>query len=302
MKMKNKDSRLLTALCLACLVGSAAQGEDAPKAARSGPAKAGQKRQAELGYNPGPGWNLAWSDEFDGTSLNAGSWTTLTSNWDPVTNNCTFGTGELEFPRAQNVTVGNGKLVITAERTSDNPHDSRCGAASFYSGRIHTKGKVEKTYGKIVASIKVPSGFGMWSAFWTLGANIQQVGWPQCGELDILEWNSNEPTWMKSAVHWDANGKQADWGTGASTGANLGDSFHIYELEWSASTLIFRVDGKMANANFNGPDTEFQQNHYLILNLAVGGNWYGNPSPDKIALPAGQKKTMEVEWVRWYQH
>jgi beta-glucanase (GH16 family) len=302
MKTKNVGSRFLTALCLASLAGCAPEDAETPEAPRAESPDVGQNGQAELGYSPGSGWNLAWSDEFNGTSLNTGNWTTLTSNWDPVTNNCNFGTGELEYPRAQNVSVSNGKLILTAERTSDNPRDSRCGAASFYSGRIHTKGKVEKTYGKIVASIKVPSGYGMWPAFWTLGANIQAVGWPKCGELDILEWNSNEPTWMKSAVHWDANGNQADWGTGASTGANLGDSFHVYEIEWSASTLIFRVDGKVANAQFNGPDTEFKQNHYIILNLAVGGNWYGNPSPSSIALPAGQKKTMEVEWVRWYQH
>ena len=195
-------------------------------------------------------------------------------------------------------------LTLTGERTSDNPMDSHCtgyGGRSFYSGRLHTKGKVEMQYGKIVASIKVPSGYGMWPAFWTLGGNVQAVGWPKSGEIDILEWNSNEPTWMKSAVHWDAGGNQADWGTGASTGANLGDSFHIYEVEWSAGSIIFRLDGKVANATYYHNETEFQQKHYIILNLAMGGNWYGNPSPASIALPAGQKKTMQVEWVRWYQ-
>src|SRR6185503_16010842 len=102
---------------------------------------------SELDYSPGSGWNLAWSDEFDGASLNGANWNVLTSNYDPVTNNCNFGTGELEYPRAQNVSVSNGKLILAAQRTADNPNDPKCagyGPRSFYSGRIHTKGKVEK--------------------------------------------------------------------------------------------------------------------------------------------------------------
>ncbi|WPB74915.1 glycoside hydrolase family 16 protein [Archangium violaceum] len=290
-------SSLVAASCFAAITGCAPETVEAETEAL------GTREQAELGYNPGAGWNLVWQDEFDGTAVNGNNWTVLTSNWDPVTNNCNFGTGELEFPRAQNVTVGGGKLVITAERTSDNPVDSRCtgyGARSFYSGRLHTKGKVERQYGKVAASIKIPSGYGMWPAFWTLGANISSAGWPASGEIDILEWHSNEPTWMKSATHWH-NGGQADWGTGQSGGYNLADSFHTYEVEWTASSMVFRLDGQRVGATYYHNETEFQQPHYLILNLAMGGNWYGHPSPASIALPAGTRKTMEVEWVRWYQ-
>jgi len=257
-----------------------------------------------LNYDPGPGWTLAWADEFDGTSLNSANWNVLTSDYDPVTNNCNFGTGELEYPRAQNVSVSGGKLILSAQRTTDNPSDPRCtgdGPRSFYSGRIHTQGKVEKTYGKIVASIKVPSGYGMWPAFWTLGANIAAAPWPRCGEIDILEWSSINPTWMKSATHW-YNGGQADWGTGASGNYNLADSFHTYEVEWTASSMIFRLDGGVvANRTYFHNEAAFQQNHYILLNLALGGNWYGNPSPASVDLAAGVTKTMEVEFVRWYQ-
>jgi beta-glucanase (GH16 family) len=267
------------------------------------PAEAIGQSQGELEYNPGSGWNLAWSDEFEGTALNTGNWTTLNSDYDPVTGNCNFGTGEIEYPRTQNVTVGSGKLIIKAERTAATTvSDTRCGSQqrTLFSGRLHTKGKVEKAYGKIVASIKVPSGYGMWPAFWTLGTNIQSVGWPASGEIDILEWHSNEPTWMKSATHWSV-GSQADWGTGQSGGYNLADSFHIYEVEWNANSMVFRLDGTYVGATYNHNETEFQQAHYLILNLALGGNWYGFPAASSIALTQGQPKTMEVEWVRWYQ-
>lgn len=259
--------------------------------------------QGELEYNPGSGWNLAWSDEFEGTALNTGNWTTLNSDFDPVTNNCNFGTGEIEYPRTQNVSVSGGKLILKAERTAATTvSDTRCGAQqrTLFSGRLHTKGKVEKAYGKIVASIKVPSGYGMWPAFWTLGTNIQSAGWPASGEIDILEWHSNEPNWMKSATHWSV-GSQADWGTGQSGGYNLADSFHTYEVEWKANSMVFRLDGTYVGATYNHNETEFQQPHYLILNLALGGNWYGFPAASSIALTQGQPKTMEVEWVRWYQ-
>ncbi|MCE9672875.1 glycoside hydrolase family 16 protein [Myxococcus stipitatus] len=267
----------------------------------SEPSPVASLAQAERAYDPGAGWTLAWEDEFVGTGLNAANWNVLTSNYDPVTGNCNFGTGELEFPRAQNVTVSGGKLILTAERTSDGPYDSRCagyGPRGFYSGRIHTKGKVERRYGKLVASIKVPSGYGMWPAFWTLGANISSVGWPRAGEIDILEWHSGAPSWMKVATHW-AGG---DWGAGADGGASLADAFHTYEVEWTASRMVFRLDGRIhATAEYTHNEPGFQQPHYILLNLALGGNWYGNPPASAIDLPTGQRKTMEVEWVRWYQ-
>lgn len=298
--MYRRDVRT-TLMAAGYLVGLVACGQDPAAGGAANPAVA--QLRSELDYNPGAGWNLAWSDEFDGSSLNTAYWTPLTSNFDPVTNNCNFGTGELEFPRAQNVVVGGGVLSLKAQRTSDNPADSRCtgyGGRSFYSGRIHTKGKVEGRYGKIVASIKIPSGYGMWPAFWMLGADIAAVGWPSCGEVDIMEGLSTESTWMKSAVHW-YHGGQADWGTGETGGYNLADSFHTYEVEWSSSTLIFRLDGRYVGTTFYHNEPAFQASQYLILNFALGGNFYGNPSPASVDLPAGASKSMDVEWVRWYQ-
>jgi beta-glucanase (GH16 family) len=291
---------LLLAASSLVLLNGCEPGTDGPE-----PLPLESQEQAEVAYSPGPGWNLVWQDDFTGTSLNTAYWNVLTSNYDPVTGNCNFGTGELEFPRAQNVTVGGGKLILTAERTADAPNDSRCagfGARSFYSGRIHTKGKVERRYGKLVASIKVPSGYGMWPAFWTLGGNISTVGWPRCGEIDVLEWHSNEPSWMKSATHWYANGAAQHWGTGANRGYSVADGFHLYEVEWTANRMIFRLDNEVrATSDFVHNEPAFQQNHYILLNLALGGNWYGDPPASAIALGWGERKTMEVEWVRWYE-
>lgn len=301
MKKANGFAALLALASFVTLAGCTAELADA-----EGEEDIASQEHAEVSYNPGAGWNVDWSDEFEGSSLNGANWNVLNSNYDPVTNNCNFGTGELEYPRASNVTVSGGKLIISAQRTGDNPAASQCtgyGGRSFYSGRIHTKGKVERRYGKLSASIKVPSGYGMWPAFWTLGANINSStnAWPKSGEIDILEWKSTEPSWMKSAVHW-FNGGQADWGTGANRGSSLADSFHVYEVEWTPSTIVFRLDGNIvANDTFYHNETELQQNHYVLLNLAMGGNWYGNPSPASIDLPSGVTKTMEVEWVRWYQ-
>lgn len=303
MSRQTLPSKFLALCCLTALSGCAMDPSEGNVPDADTPGETVGQTQGELEYSPGSGWNLGWSDEFEGTALNTANWTTLNSDFDPVTNNCNFGTGEIEYPRTQNISVSGGKLILKAERTAPTTvSDTRCGSQqrTLFSGRLHTKGKVEKAYGKIVASIKVPSGYGMWPAFWTLGSNIQSVGWPSSGEIDILEWHSNDPTWMKSATHW-YNGGQADWGTGQSGGYNLADSFHLYEVEWNANSMMFRLDGAYVGATYNHNETEFQQNHYIILNLALGGNWYGFPAASSIALTEGQPKTMEVEWVRWYQ-
>ena len=101
-------------------------------------------------------------------------------------------------------------------------------------------------------------------------------------------------------MHW-YHGGQAHWGTGESGGYNLADSFHAYEVEWNASSMVFRLDGRYVGTTYYHNETEFQQAHYIILNLALGGNFYGNPAAASVDLPWGVTKRMDVEWVRWYQ-
>ncbi len=238
--------------------------------------------------NAATNWNLAWSDEFDGTSLNTSNWTaeigTGVSGW---------GNNELQYytNRPQNLQVTGGNLVITALKESYN-------GSSYTSARIKTQGKKSFTYGKIEARIKLPSGQGLWPAFWMLGTNIDVpgVGWPKCGETDIME-RVNNNAFVNGTVHWDANG-QADYGQ---ISGNLDFSqYHVYSIEWDAKYIRWFVDGNKFNEfyieNGTGNTEEFQKPSFLLLNLAVGGNWPGSPDA---ATPFPAK--MLVDYVRVYQ-
>lgn len=179
------------------------------------------------------GYTLAWSDEFNGTSLNTAVWT-------PELGAGGWGNNELEYYRAENATVANGLLSITAKREA-------YGGMSFTSARLKTQDKFTVQYGKLVARIKMPEGYGMWPAFWLLGNNISSVGWPQCGEIDIAEMaggqggNVGNQT-LYGTLHWEQGG-HAMYGKTYNLGQNLSAGFHDYEAEWDAATLVMRIDG-----------------------------------------------------------
>ncbi len=244
-------------------------------------------------YSTGNGWNLnylniyqanlAWNDEFDGSTLN-------TSNWTYDTGAGGWGNNELEYytNRTQNVNVQNGNLIITAQQES-------YGGANYTSGRIKTQGLKQFTYGKIEARIKLPAGQGLWPAFWMLGSNITSVGWPQCGELDIMEHINNLLN-ISGSTHWYSNG-QADF---TNVSGNLDFSkFHTYDVTWDANYIRWYVDGVQFNefyiGNGTGNTQAFQNPFFIILNLAVGGNWPGSPDGTTV-FPA----QMLVDYVRVY--
>jgi len=229
---------------------------------------------------------LVWSDEFDGTTLNTTNWV-----YDIGTGSGGWGNNELEYytNRTQNVAVTGGKLEITALSES-------YGGKNYTSGRIKTQGKQEWKYGKIEASIKLPTGQGIWPAFWMLGSNITGTVWPACGEIDIMEHVSNEAV-THGTMHWDSNGYQYYGGPGP----NLDFSqYHTYAIEWDANSIKWSIDGvqfwegNIANS-INGTD-EFHKPFFIILNLAVGGNWPGSPNSTTV-FPA----KMYVDYVRVYQ-
>jgi beta-glucanase (GH16 family) len=226
-------------------------------------------------------YQLVWSDEFDGSAVN-------TANWNFETGGGGWGNNEQEYYQAANATVSNGNLVITAKK-------QRVQANAYTSARMTTKGKHEFTYGKMEARLKLPLVQGLWPAFWMLGANINTVNWPACGETDIME-HINTDSLIYGTIHWDNNG-HAQYG--GKTAVGLAD-YHIYSVEWDSVAIRWYVDGnKFQEANIlnNINSTEeFHKPFFIILNLAVGGNWPGQ-TIDVSKLPA----SMYVDYVRVYK-
>ncbi|MDR1563857.1 MAG: family 16 glycosylhydrolase [Oscillospiraceae bacterium] len=241
---------------------------------------------APMAAQAAPDWNLVWSDEFNGNSLNTANWTAEIG-----TGSGGWGNNELEYytDRQENLAVTGGNLVITARNEA-------YGGMNYTSARIKTQGKKSFTYGKIEASIKLPTGQGLWPAFWTLGESIAGEGWPACGEIDIME-RVNFDDHSNGYIHWWADG-QADYGT--VSGYIDFSQFHTYSIEWDANAIKWFVDGvQFLEANIkngvNGTE-EFHRPQFLLLNLAVGGQWPGNPN-GSTPFPA----QMLVDYVRVYQ-
>jgi beta-glucanase (GH16 family) len=231
-------------------------------------------------------WTLVWSDEFSSSTINTANWT-----FDIGTGSSGWGNNELEYytSRSQNARIENGNLIIQALKES-------YGGMSYTSARLKTQGLKSWTYGKVEARIKIPTGQGIWPAFWMLGNNISSVSWPACGEIDIMEHINTESV-IHGTMHWDYNG-YANYGT---TSPSLDFSqYHVYTIEWNSSAIKWFVDGtqylegNIANS-INGTD-EFHRPFFILLNLAVGGNWPGSPNSSTV-FPA----TMYVDYVRVYQ-
>ena len=226
-------------------------------------------------------WQMVWSDEF--TNGISGDWVfeTGAGGW---------GNNELQYYRRENASVQNGQLVISAKREA-------FGGANYTSARMKTQGKKSWKYGKIEARIAMPSFQGVWPAFWMLGDNISSVGWPSCGEIDIME-HVNGGGEVVGTIHWsDPNGNHADYGGRTSTSIT---TYHTYAVEWNASSIKWFVDGvkyhEVNIANGINGTSELQNNQFILLNMAIGGNWPGF-SIDNGAFPAN----MYVDYVRVYQ-
>jgi beta-glucanase (GH16 family) len=242
-------------------------------------------------YNPGTGWNLSWSEEFEGTSLTTSTW-----NYDLGTGTYGWGNAELQYYRSENVQVADGKLVITAKRENYS-------SSYFTSGRINTKNKYSFKYGKVVGKIKVPQGYGMWPAFWMLGSSAQT--WPACGEIDIMEIRGGEDKATTSTLHWqDTNNAHKYYGQSYNHTTNLANDYHYYEVEWNENKIISRFDGIQYNEmNITAAEvSELRDNSYfIILNVAVGGNFFSPAITNQADVTAAFPQSMTVDWVRVYQ-
>lgn len=209
-------------------------------------------------------WTMIWSDEFTDSTLNTNNWTSEIGGWG-------WGNNENQYyTNGNNLTFANGELTITAKA-------EQFGSNAYTSGKISSKGKFEIQYGKVEARMKVPMGQGLWPAFWMLGANIDQVSWPSCGEIDVMEHVNSEMA-VHGTAHWNQNG-HVYVGNGTSVNPTF---FHVYSIEWNASEIRWFVDGNqyymISILNNTGSTEEFHLPFYLILNLAVGGNWPGYPN------------------------
>lgn len=228
-------------------------------------------------------WNLVWSDEFT---------TEIGSEWvfETGTGIDGWGNNELQYYRAENAGVENGELVITAKKET-------IGNSAYTSARMITRGNASWRYGKMEARIKLPSFMGAWPAFWMLGDNIGSVGWPNCGEIDIMEHVNDEPE-VHGTIHYsNANSDYNHVGNSLNIDVT---EYHLYSVEWNQSSIKWFVDGIQYHEvnilnDFDGR-SEFHNNFFLILNLAIGGRWPGF-NVDDSAFPA----KMFVDYVRVYQ-
>jgi beta-glucanase (GH16 family) len=243
-------------------------------------------------------WALVWGDEFDqrdGSPPDPAKWT-----YDEGVGNNGWGNKELEYytNRSKNVVIQNGNLVITAHQ--ENFSDSSGVTRNFSSARLKTRDLFSQQYGRYEARIKVPPGPGLWPAFWLLGNNNNVVGWPSCGEIDIME--NKEASTIHGTIH--GPGYSGDNGiTSAYTlagGKRFADDYHIFAVEWEPNAIRFYVDSDLYATRTpadlpKGAPWAFDHPFFIILNLAVGGKWPGPPDSTTV-FPA----SMLVDYIRVY--
>ena len=217
------------------------------------------------------GYTLAWEDDFSGTSLNSNNWThetgTGTNGW---------GNFELQTYQPENTTMQDGHLIITAK-------EQTVGSSNYTSSRIISQNKYQFRYGRVDIRAALPQGKGLWPALWALGSNFSTVGWPACGEIDIMEkvggpGLENE---IHGTVHWQNAGQAANFGGSTNLSTNTTDQFHVYSIVWTPSRISWYIDDN--STPYHVIDTtpseldEFRRSFFFIMNVAVGGTWPGSP-------------------------
>ena len=255
---------------------------------------------ATLQPPPPASYTLVWSDEFSGPGGSAPD----SAKWTYDLGGNGWGNNELESytNRTQNAQLKGGNLVITAQKdTYADPKDRT--TRNYTSARLKAQNLFSQVYGRFEARIKIPAGQGMWPAFWMLGNDISSVGWPKCGEIDIMENIGKEPSTVHGSLHGPSTtGRTIDVTAPFSlpAGQNFSDDFHLYAVEWEHGTIRFYVDTNLY-ATFNqsqwpaGGTWVFDHPFFIILNVAVGGDWPGPPD-NATVFP----QQMLVDYVRVY--
>ena len=238
-----------------------------------------------------PNLKMVWSDEFEGTNLNEKFW-----NYE-IGNNNGWGNNELQYYKKENTSVKDGYLIVEAKNES-------AGNQIYTSSRLTTQNKYNFKYGRVDIRAALPKGQGIWPALWMLGKNITTVSWPKCGEIDIMEMvggnsgvGSDKTTY--GTAHWDNNGTRALYGGNTKLASGIfNDEFHVFSIVWDAQKIVWYLDDKQFHVIDTTPAglSEFQEEYFLLVNLAVGGDWPGKPDGTTV-LP----QYLVVDYIRVFQ-
>jgi beta-glucanase (GH16 family) len=252
------------------------------------------------GDQPNKTYKLLWADEFDTASSGPNS-----SNWVPQNGDGTeygipgWGNNELQSYTSKQATVADGVLSLNATRTGASTAKCYYGECEWLSSKFVTKGKVGFQYGRLEARIKTSLGQGVWPAFWLLGANVDNRPWPGCGEIDIMELKGQQPETVWGTIH-GPNGSTGGTGATASTDVS---GWHDYAVEWSPTAITWFIDGKrfekITKRQYVGEQDPrvwvFDHEFYLIVNLAMGGNFVGGPPDADLTTASAQ-----IDFIRYY--
>jgi beta-glucanase (GH16 family) len=244
-----------------------------------------------------PGWTLTWSDEFNGPDGSAVDPT----KWKHDVGGTGWGNNELEYytDGMQNAVVQGGNLVITATTQGASQYSCSYGTCKYTSARLLTQGLFSQQYGRFEARAQMPTGKGLWPAIWALGDNINTVSWPACGEIDFMETIGTDIQTNHGSLHMPSN-----YGPSGTyklpNGASYADDFHVFAFEWAPGTISFYVDDTLYETQTSkvpsGDTWEFEHPFFLLINVAVGGQWPGSPDATT-TFP----QTLKVDYVRVYQ-
>lgn len=234
------------------------------------------------------GMKLLWKDEFSGTAVDETFWT-----FEIGTGNWGWGNNELQYYRKENTYLIDGNLIIEARKES-------YGGSSYTSSRMITKDKFDFKYGRVDIRAALPKGQGIWPALWMLGSNISTVGWPACGEIDIMELigGGAKDSEVHGTIHWDDNGHVYRGGLYTKSPGTFNDEFHVFSIIWTSTAITWYVNDIQFHTESITPASmsELHNSAFFIFNVAVGGNWPGSPDATTV-FP----QRMIVDYVRVFQ-
>lgn len=233
-----------------------------------------------------PNMTLLWEDDFCDSEVDLNNWTFEFGN-----GNSGWGNNELQNYKSENASIVNCNLVIEAKKELN---------GQYTSTRMITKNKFDFQFGRVDIRAALPTGQGIWPALWMLGSNIDAVGWPGCGEIDIMEIVGHDPNRLHGTAHWkDGGGSHASFGKDILSSSSLKNEFHVYSVIWSDGQIRWLLDDVQYNVlNTSGADlSEFNAgDFFFIFNVAVGGNWPGSPDATT-QFP----QHMIVDYIRVFQ-